>query len=139
MAAKKKRSPRKAPHARQQNEGESRMPGKRLRRTDDEKIQLVRQVLASDNQSAEIKRLGIYPNQFYDWKKKFAGQVGGSGGGSSRGAAAGRGSRGRDVAINAARTVADEAKAFIQGKAKLLERLRAQRSELDELIAQLEG
>lgn len=138
MAVKKRRSPAKTPNVRKSNEGEAaRMPGKRLRRTDDEKIQLVRQVLASGNQSAEIKRLGIYPNQFYDWKKKFAGQVGGGSGGGSGGG--GRGARGRSTAINAARTVADEAKAFIQGKANLLDRLRTQRAELDELIAQLEG
>lgn len=138
MAVKKRRSPPKTPNGKRQEEGEAaRMRGKRLRRTDDEKIQLVRQVMASGNQSAEIKKLGIYPNQFYDWKKKFAGQIGG--GGASAGGNGARGARGRSVTISAARSAADEAKAFIEGKAKLLERLRNQRAELDELIAQLEG
>ena len=104
--------------------------GRRLRRTDEEKIRLVQQVMASGNQSAELKKLGIYPNQFYDWKKKFAGQLGGS--------AAVAPKRGRGNPLQESRTAADEAKAFIQGKAALLDRLKAQRAEIDELIVQLE-
>lgn len=104
----------------------------RKRRSDDDKIRLVRQVMQSGNQSAEIKKLGIYPNQFYDWKKKFAAQLG------DVEASTARGKRGGAIG-SAARTVADEAKAYIQGKAALLQRLRTQRGELDELIAQLEN
>jgi hypothetical protein len=40
---------------------------------------------------------------------------------------------------SAARSLADEAKAYIQGKGALLDRLRAQRAELDQLISALEG
>jgi transposase-like protein len=102
-----------------------------LRRSDDEKVRLVRQVMESANQSAEIKKLGIYPNQFYDWKKRYAGQLGVAVGASASGR--------RGQTMNAARTAADEAKAFIHGKAALLDRLRAQRDELDGLIRQLES
>jgi transposase-like protein len=105
-------------------------PRSRMRRSDDEKVALVRQVMASGNQSAEIKRLGIYPNQFYDWKKRYVSQLGGGGTAAVR-------SRGQTTL--AARSVADEAKAFIQNKASLLDRLRQQRAELDELITQLEA
>ena len=101
----------------------------RLQRSDDEKIRLVRQIMASGNQSAEIKKLGIYPNQFYDWKKRFASRLGAAIGGVSR--------RSAGAAGSAARSVADEAKAFIEGKAALLQRLRAQREELDQLISEL--
>lgn len=133
MAVKKRRSQQsRTPNVgHQDGEETARTGGKRLRRSDDEKISLVRQVLASGNQSAELKRIGIYPNQFYDWKKKYAAQLGGRADSSAE--------RGRGKTIHAARTVADEAKAFIQGKAALLERLRAQQAELGELIRQLEG
>jgi transposase-like protein len=100
--------------------------GTRKRRSDDEKAAIVRQILASDNRTAEMKRLGIYPNQFYSWKKLFGGK------GGER-ATIGRGGS------SAARSLADEAKAYIQGKGQLLDRLRAQRSELDQLISALEG
>ena len=130
MAVKKRRSQSRSPNVGQDSEETAGSGGKRLRRSDDEKIALVRQVLASGNQSAELKKIGIYPNQFYDWKKKYAAQLGGRADSSERG---------RGKAISAARSVADEAKAFIQGKASLLERLRAQRAELDELIGQLES
>jgi transposase-like protein len=103
----------------------------RTQRSEDDKIRLVRQVMESGNQSAEIKKLGIYPNQFYDWKKKFEAKLGLPKGSSV--------SQKRGQAMFAARSVADEAKAFIEGKASLLERLRVQRAELDELITQLEG
>ena len=103
--------------------------GSRQRRSDEEKIRIVRQVMASGNQSAEIKKLGIYPNQFYDWKKRFVSQLGGAAGGRG-------GRRGRGVGGG---TAADEAKAFIQNKSALLDRLRRQREELDQLIDQLEG
>ena len=105
--------------------------GERKRRSDEEKADIVRRILASGNRTAEMKRLGIYPNQFYSWKKLF-------GGGASKGAARGLGGRGR-AESSAARTVAEEAKAYIQGRSALLDRLKAQRAELDELIAQLEG
>lgn len=98
----------------------------RKRRSDDEKSAIVRQILASDNRTAEMKRLGIYPNQFYSWKKLF---------GSSKSAEHGVLGRGGS---SAARSLADEAKAYIQGKGALLERLRAQRAELDQLIEALE-
>jgi transposase-like protein len=104
----------------------------RTRRTDSEKIQLVRRVLESDNQSAEIKRSGIYPNQFYEWKKKFADQLG-LGSTSKTSARDGR------KAVKAAGNAAEEARAFLNGRAELLDRLRSQRTELDELIAQLES
>jgi transposase-like protein len=100
-----------------------------LQRSDDEKIRLVRQIIASGNQSAEIKKLGIYPNQFYDWKKRYAPRLGAVAGSTSRQK---RGSPGF-----AAGTAAEEAKVFIQGKTALLERLRAQREELDRLIGEL--
>jgi transposase-like protein len=103
----------------------------RLQRSDEDKIRLVRQILASGNQSAEIKKLGIYPNQFYDWKKKYGQQIGGVASVQTRQ------KRGASVLGGAARTVADEAKAFIQGKAALLDRLRTQRDELDRLIGEL--
>lgn len=102
----------------------------RLQRSDEDKVRLVRQVMESGNQSAEIKKLGIYPNQFYDWKKKYAAQLGG--------VVAPQARVKRGAAGSAARTVADEAKAFIQGKSSLLDRLRAQREELDHLINELE-
>jgi transposase-like protein len=105
----------------------------RLRRTDEQKVELVRQIMQSGNQSAEIKKLGIYPNQFYDWKKKFAGQLG------VAASIVSGARRGRSAVVSAARSAAEEAKAFIHGKASLLERLRAQREELDGLISQLEG
>ncbi|MET0285147.1 MAG: transposase [Polyangiales bacterium] len=101
--------------------------GSRKRRSSDEKAAIVRQILASDNRTAEMKRVGIYPNQFYSWKKLF----GGKGGGER--AAIGRGGS------TAARSLAEEAKAYIQGKDALLDRLRSQRAELDELISALEG
>lgn len=104
----------------------------RNRRSDEEKVQLVRQVLESGNQSAEIKRLGIYPNQFYDWKKKFAAQLGL---GSSPRAQSGK----RGSVMQAAGSLADEARIFLNGRAALLDRMRKQRAELDELIAQLES
>jgi transposase-like protein len=100
--------------------------GTRKRRSDEEKGAIVRQILASDNRTAEMKRLGIYPNQFYSWKKLFGGKSG------ERGALGRAGS-------SAARSLADEAKAYIQGKGALLDRLRAQRAELDQLISALEG
>lgn len=106
-------------------------PRARQHRSDEDKVRLVRQILASGNQSAEIKKLGIYPNQFYDWKKKYAAELGGLVGVSSR--------QRRSLPGLAARTVADEAKAFIEGKASLLDRLRAQREELDQLISELSG
>ncbi|HEX5661181.1 MAG TPA: transposase [Polyangiales bacterium] len=99
--------------------------GSRKRRSDEEKASIVRQVLASDNRTAEMKRLGIYPNQFYSWKKLLGGK------------GADRSGIGR--AGSAARSLADEAKAYIQGKGALLDRLRAQRAELDQLISALEG
>jgi transposase-like protein len=102
----------------------------RLRRSDDDKVELVRRVLASGNQSAEIKALGIYPNQFYDWKKRFAAQLGGAASPPATG--------GRGPARSLGRGAADEAKAFLSGRAALLERLRAQRKEIDQLISQLE-
>ena len=104
--------------------------GGRLRRSDDEKARIVRQILASGNQSAEIKKLGIYPNQFYDWKKKLAAGIGEIGKGLGR--------RRRAAAILGS-SAADEAKAFIRNKSALLERLRSQRAELDQLIRQLES
>jgi len=133
MAAKKK-SPSKA------RKSEARAPGARgagpkrtrLQRSDEDKIRMVRQVIESGNQSAEIKKLGIYPNQFYDWKKKYASQLGGVATTSTRG-------RRASYPGAAASTVADEAKAFIHGKTSLLDRLRRQREELDALISQLEG
>jgi len=133
MAVKKRRSQQsRTPNVGHQDSEETgRARGTRNRRSDEEKIQLVRQVLASGNQSAELKKIGIYPNQFYDWKKRYAAQLGGR--------ADGGGDRGRGKTISAARSVADEAKAFIQGKASLLDRLRAQRAELDQLILQLES
>lgn len=127
MAAKKRRAQRSAASG-GESKGEA---GTRLRRTDEEKIRLVRQVMASSNQSTEIKSLGIYPNQFYDWKKKFAEELGGAA------PTAMRGKRGRPAAP--AHSATEEAKAFINGKAALLERLRKQRSEIDALIAQLEA
>jgi transposase-like protein len=102
--------------------------GQRKRRSDEEKAAIVRKVLASSNRTAEMKKLGIYPNQFYSWKKMFTGK-----GGERAAGGFGRG------ASNAARSLADEAKAYIQGKGELLERLRVQRAELDQLIAALEG
>ena len=104
--------------------------GGRTRRTDEEKLGIVRQILASANQSAEIKKLGIYPNQFYDWKKRFAAQVGA--------AAKGVGRRGR-AAVMLGGSPLDEARSFVQNRAALLERLRTQRNELDQLIKQLES
>jgi transposase-like protein len=133
MAAKKKpatrakKSEAKSTPARATNGKATRT---RLQRSDDDKIRLVRQVMESGNQSAEIKKLGIYPNQFYDWKKKYALQLGGVVAPQSRAR--------RVVLGSAARTVADEAKAFIQGKSSLLDRLRNQREELDHLISELE-
>jgi transposase-like protein len=100
--------------------------GTRKRRSDDEKAAIVRQILASGNRTAEMKRLGIYPNQFYSWKKLFGGKGGE------------RGTIGR-AGSSAARSLADEAKAYIQGKGALLDRLRSQRAELDQLISALEG
>jgi hypothetical protein len=76
-----------------------------------------------------IKTLGIYPNQFYDWKKRFAAQLGG--------AATATWKRARGPAGSVGRGAADEAIAFLSGKSALLERLRAQRNEIDQLIAQL--
>jgi transposase-like protein len=102
----------------------------RLQRSDEDKVRLVRQVMESSNQSAEIKKLGIYPNQFYDWKKKYGAQLGGIAAVSSR--------QRRSSVGAAASTVADEAKAFIHGKSALLQRLRTQREELDQLITELE-
>ncbi|MDB4991511.1 MAG: Transposase [Myxococcaceae bacterium] len=103
----------------------------RLQRSDEDKIRIVRQVMESGNQSAEIKKLGIYPNQFYDWKKKYSS--------STSGAAAPQTRARRATAPGAAAsTVAEEAKAFIHGKSALLDRLRAQRQELDHLISELE-
>lgn len=138
MAAKKKRAGKaKTRTAGKRPSADSAQTGTRtrLRRSDDDKIQLVRQVMQSSNQSAEIKSLGIYPNQFYDWKKRFAAQLGVAvGAGSTPGR-----KRSGASPISAARSVADEAKAFIQGKASLLERLRAQRVELDALITQMEA
>jgi transposase-like protein len=133
MAVKKRRAKQaRTPNVGHQGEDEAQSPrATRLRRTDEEKIALVRQVLASGNQSAELKRVGIYPNQFYDWKKKYAAQLGGRSESGSE--------RRRGKTLDAARTIADEAKAFIEGKASLLERLRNQRSELDALITQLES
>jgi transposase-like protein len=101
-----------------------------LQRSDEDKLRIVRQVLASENQTMEIKRLGIYPNQFYDWKKRYL----------SSAAIVGRGATQRGAGRSAAaggRSAADDAKAFLHGKAGLLERLRAQRAELDRLIEQL--
>ena len=102
----------------------------RTRRTDEEKLGIVRQILASANQSAEIKKLGIYPNQFYDWKKRFTAQVGA--------VAKGVGRRGR-AAVMLGGSPLDEARSFVQNRAALIERLRAQRNELDQLIKQLES
>jgi transposase-like protein len=134
MAAKKRPAPggKKAkPQTAASRESNPKGTRSRLRRSDEDKIRLVRQIMESANRGAEIKKLGIYPNQFYDWKKKYHAQLGGAVASSGRGK---RGAPGEE-----ARTVADEAKAYIQGKATLLTRLRAQRGELDELIAQLEG
>jgi transposase-like protein len=100
--------------------------GSRKRRSEEEKAAIVRQILASENRTAEMKRVGIYPNQFYSWKKMFGGGKGGERG-------LGRGG------LPAARSLADEAKAYLQGKGALLDRLRAQRAELDQLIAALEN
>jgi transposase-like protein len=134
MAAKKRSAPR-VKRAKQQpaatREGSPKATRSRLRRSDEDKIRLVRQIMESGNRGAEIKKLGIYPNQFYDWKKKYSSQLGGAAATTGRGKRGGPGEE--------ARTVADEAKAYIQGKAALLTRLRSQRSELDELIAQLES
>jgi transposase-like protein len=102
----------------------------RMQRSDEEKVRLVRLVMESDNQSAEIKRIGIYPNQFYDWKKKYSAQLGGSAGNGGS-----RNQRGRSASQS--RSASDEARAFISGKASLLEKLRAQRQELDRLISEL--
>jgi transposase-like protein len=99
-------------------------PQTRLRRSDDEKRAIVQQVLQSGNQSAAIKSLKIYPNQFYAWKKQFGG-----GGSLSPG--------GRTVIASGG--LVDEAKRYLAGKTALLDRLRAQRAELDTLIAQLEA
>lgn len=135
MAAKKKpstRTKRSKPQGSTPQDGATGATRTRQRRSDDDKIRLVRQVLASGNQSAEIKKLGIYPNQFYDWKKKYAQQLDGVVAPSAR-----KGG-GRSLSL-AASTVAEEAKAFISGKAALLDRLRAQRSEIDHLIGELEG
>jgi transposase-like protein len=134
MAAKKKpanASKRANPQANPSRTTAPKMTRTRLQRSDEDKIRLVEQVMASGNQSAEIKKLGIYPNQFYDWKKKYASRLGGV-----ISAAPSRGKRGASIGF-AARTVADEAKAFIEGKAALLDRLRAQREELDRLIGEL--
>lgn len=132
MAAKKKSASgaRKSPRDPSEPRGSGpKAVRTRLQRSDEDKIRLVRQILSSGNQSAEIKKLGIYPNQFYDWKKKFAQQLGGVAVMSTR--------QKRGIIGGAARTVADEAKAFIQGKAALLDRLRTQRDELDRLIGEL--
>jgi transposase-like protein len=134
MAAKKRPAPRgkKAkPQPAASRESSPKATRSRLRRSDEDKIRLVRQIMESGNRGAEIKKLGIYPNQFYDWKKKYQAQLGGAAVSTGRGRRAAPGEE--------ARTVADEAKAYIQGKAALLTRLRSQRSELDELIAQLES
>ncbi|MDB4985032.1 MAG: hypothetical protein JWN04_210, partial [Myxococcaceae bacterium] len=77
---------------------------------------------------AEIKKLGIYPNQFYDWKRKYL----------SGGVLPPRPAGKRDRVSTSASSAAAEAKLFIEGKAALLERLRAQRTELDALIKQME-
>lgn len=134
MAAKKKRAAKpsgKAHPAKSSAELASREPSGRLRRSDDEKLRIVKQVLASGNQSAEIKALGIYPNQFYDWKKRFAGR-------SNSVAGVSNGKKvGRPPAL-AVQNATEEAKAFLHGKASLLQRLRVQRAELDTLIAQLD-
>ncbi|MDB4973505.1 MAG: Transposase [Myxococcaceae bacterium] len=136
MAAKKKRSAKaakRAPKRETSAPGAAGKASRRLRRSDAEKLQIVQQVLASGNQSAEIKRLGIYPNQFYDWKKKYT-----NGGDHAAVAASGRGRRGRPPE-HSARSAADEARAFIHGKSALLERLRTQREQLDVLIKQMEA
>jgi len=133
MAAKKKPASRNKKASAQPTPARaaSKTTRTRLQRSDEDKIRLVRQVMESGNQSAEIKKLGIYPNQFYDWKKKYGAQL------SGVVAPTARQKLGR--VDSASRTVADEAKAYIQGKAALLNRLRSQRSELDELISQLES
>lgn len=102
----------------------------RTRRTDEEKVGIVRQILASGNQSAAIKKLGIYPNQFYDWKKRFSAQLGGAAKTVAR--------RGR-AAVMLGGSPLDEARSFVQNRAALLDRLREQRTELDQLIRQLES
>jgi len=137
MAAKKKpstRTKRAKPQGGSPQDASTGATRTRQRRSDDDKIRLVRQVLASGNQSAEIKKLGIYPNQFYDWKKKYASLLDGVAAPSARK----KGGLPRSLSL-AASTVAEEAKAFISGKASLLDRLRAQRSEIDQLIGELEG
>jgi transposase-like protein len=133
MAAKKKPASRNKKSTSQPAPARSaaKVTRTRLQRSDEDKIRLVRQVMESGNQSAEIKKLGIYPNQFYDWKKKYGAHL------SGVVATTSRQKLGR--VDSASRTVADEAKAYIQGKAALLERLRTQRSELEELITQLES
>jgi transposase-like protein len=133
-STKKKRSARGRDNRAQRSARMEQTParGRRVRaqRSDEEKQRIVRLVLASGNQSAEIKKLGIYPNQFYDWKKRFAG--------SAALSVSARRQPGRPPSGQRAVGAADEAKAFIRGKASLIERLRAQRAELDTLIAQLE-
>lgn len=117
-------------------------PSKRLMRSDEEKIRIVRQIMASANQTAEFKRLGIYPNQYYDWKKAFADKLGliGKGPGSIAESLRSRLPRGTlDRAASDTRSLADEARAFLHGKTKLLEQLKSQREELDELITQLDA
>jgi len=134
MAAKKRRAAkpvRKPPPAKSIVEVTTSGPVGRLRRSDEEKLRIVQQVLASGNQSAEIKALGIYPNQFYGWKKKYAG-------GSNGAAAASNGRKSGRPSSLAVQNATEEAKAFLHGKAGLLQRLRAQRAELDTLIAQLD-
>ncbi|MDB4987027.1 MAG: Transposase [Myxococcaceae bacterium] len=130
MAAKKKisRRGRRAPARKQAFQSVTNEPRGRLQRSDTEKLQIVQQVLNSGNQSAEIKKLGIYPNQFYDWKKKYL----------SGGVLPPRTAGKRDLVSTSASSAAAEAKLFIEGKAALLERLRAQRTELDALIKQME-
>ena len=133
MAAKKRPAPkgkRAKPQSAAARESSPKATRSRLRRSDEDKIRLVRQIMESGNRGAEIKKLGIYPNQFYDWKKKYHSQLGGAALAPARGRRAAPGEE--------ARTAADEAKAYIHGKAALLTRLRSQRSALDELIAQLE-
>ena len=61
-----------------------------MRRAGSEKAGIVRQILASNNRTAEMKRLGIYPNQFYSWKKLFGGKGGERGGISRAGSSAAR-------------------------------------------------
>lgn len=95
----------------------------RMRRSDEEKRALVNQILQSGNQSAAMKELRIYPNQFYAWKKLLVD----GGPGASR--------RSRPASDD----LLEEARRYLSRKSSLLERLRSQRDELDGMIAQLEA